>query len=127
MGWRARMPKLLVIEDEESSRELYVDVLREEGYEVTAAANGLEAMLALEEQDFDLIMTDLKMPEVDGGNLAVHYGHKRPDVPFVVVTAYRKFEEEVLRSAPNVKAYLVKPVDLEVLKETIRAALRPTG
>jgi CheY-like chemotaxis protein len=114
---------LLVIEDNLSSLELYTEVFEEEGYRVTATSNGLDAILSMEGAEYDLIVTDLKMPEVDGASFALYFGKKYPHVPIVVVSAFTQYRDSIHENAPNVRAFLAKPVDLEILKATVRNLL----
>lgn len=60
------MSRILIVEDEEYMREMLVDTLEKEGYDVSIAVNGVEAIKAIEEETFDLIVTDIVMPEKDG-------------------------------------------------------------
>ncbi len=60
------MSRILIVEDEEYMREMLVDTLEKEGYDVSVAVNGVEAIKAIEEETFDLIVTDIVMPEKDG-------------------------------------------------------------
>lgn len=60
------MSRILIVEDEEYMREMLVDTLAKEGYDVSIAVNGVEAIKAIEEETFDLIVTDIVMPEKDG-------------------------------------------------------------
>ena len=114
---------LLVIEDNLSSLELYAEVFEEEGYKVTAASNGLNAILSMDGAEYDLIVTDLKMPEVDGGSFSLYFGKKHPHIPVVVVSAFTQYRDSIRENAPNVRAFLAKPVDLGILKDTVKKLL----
>ena len=78
---------ILVAEDERASGEYLKLLLEEMGFEVRLTGNGVEALLALEAGAFDLVITDLRMPSMDGFELLTHLGQRWPDLPAIVLTA----------------------------------------
>ncbi|MET0516093.1 MAG: response regulator [Nitrospiraceae bacterium] len=114
---------LLVVEDDRDMRSLLCDELWDEGYQLTEASNGDEALLAVLETIPDLIITDLKMPA--GG---VDYVNRlrtfAPHCPIILMTAFgdAKTKEEALKSGAT--AYFDKPVRLADLKTTIKELLQ---
>ncbi|MDP1760747.1 MAG: response regulator, partial [Deltaproteobacteria bacterium] len=81
------MKKILVADDEMSIRLLYSEELKEEGYEVYQAANGREALEIVDIIPLDLVILDIKMPEMDGIEALRQIKEKRPNLPVVLSTA----------------------------------------
>ncbi|MEZ4280395.1 MAG: sigma-54 dependent transcriptional regulator [Myxococcota bacterium] len=100
---------ILVAEDEPSSAEYLRVLLEERGHEVRLAANGLEALLALESRPFDLVITDLRMPSMDGFELLSHLAQRWPDLPAIVLTANEDVEDVVEAVRLGAINYLLKP------------------
>lgn len=119
---------ILLIDDEKLILMTLKRLLTKEGYKVTTAQSGAIALMRIEESDFDLIISDIKMPEMDGveavkeirGYLAQK--GKRP-IPEIFITAYAK--EEIYQDALklNVAAYIEKPFDIKALLQAIKQAL----
>ena len=78
---------ILIAEDDRASGEYLKLLLEEMSFEVRLAGIGVEALLALEAGQFDLVITDLRMPSMDGSELLTHLGQRRPDLPAIVLTA----------------------------------------
>lgn len=112
------MPQILVVEDDESIRALVSDVLRDDGYHVSEARNGMEALEAVRSQRPDLIVLDLMMPVMDGWTF-VEKCRRVPDcgdVPIVVTSASHDLPRTAERlSSFGVRTCLAKPFDLEGL------------
>jgi DNA-binding response OmpR family regulator len=90
------MPKprwsVLVVDDDEDSCEFVRNLLTEEGFEVVAAADFLQAYSLLVERGFDLLITDLRMPGTDGFSVLAKARELRPGMPMLVLTAYPTWE-----------------------------------
>ena len=115
------IPTVLVVEDEPVIRELMAILLEDEGYAVRQAVDGLQALEMLEQQGIDLVLSDVKMPRLDGASL-VHRLRSRGDaIPVVLMSAV--YAEVDL---PGVR-FLRKPVNCEHLLMIIAAALREIG
>jgi two-component system, OmpR family, response regulator MprA len=115
------IPTVLVVEDEPVIRELMAILLEDEGYAVRQAVDGLQALEMLEQHGIDLVLSDVKMPRLDGASL-VHRLRSRGDaIPVVLMSAV--YAEVDL---PGVR-FLRKPVNCEHLLTLITAALRETG
>ena len=115
------IPTVLVVEDEPIIRELMTILLEDEGYAVHQAVDGLQALEMLERPGTDLVLSDVKMPRLDGASL-VHRLRSRGDaIPVVLMSAV--YAEVDL---PGVR-FLRKPVNFEQLLTIIAAALRETG
>ena len=119
----ADITRVLVVDDEQSMRELLAIMLRQVGYEVTAADGGEAAIKALETDAFDLVITDLRMRKADG--LAVLRAAKEhsPRTVVLVVTAFASTETAVEAMKLGAYDYVTKPFKLDELKLTIANAL----
>ncbi len=112
------MPTVLVVEDEPVIRELMAILLEEEGYAVRLAGDGLEALETVEQHAVDLVLSDVKMPRLDGASLAHRLRAQANPLPVVLMSAV--YAEVDL---PGVR-FLRKPVNCEHLLDIIAAALR---
>ena len=112
------MPTVLIVEDEPVIRELMAILLEEEGYAVHQAVDGLEALETVEQHTVDLVLSDVKMPRLDGASLARHLRARGDPIPVVLMSAV--YAEVDL---PGVR-FLRKPVNCDHLLDIIAAALR---
>jgi len=116
------MKKILVADDEMAIRLLYSEELKEEGYEVYTAANGREALDIIENVPLDLVILDIKMPEMDGIEALRQIKEKKPNLPVVLSTAYGDYKQDFATWASD--DYLVKSSDLEDLKKSVKKHLK---
>jgi DNA-binding NtrC family response regulator len=108
--------KILVVDDEAPIREVVKKGLSQMGgYSVEVAQNGLEAMEKIENDVFDLVLTDLKMPEMDGIELLKTIKGTRPEVMVILMTAYGSIETAVEAIKIGADDYITKPIDLNEL------------
>ncbi|HEX9190812.1 MAG TPA: response regulator [Candidatus Deferrimicrobiaceae bacterium] len=115
------MKRILVVDDEESIRELYRAELAEEGYEVDLAADGLQALRRLDAFRPDLVTLDVKMPGIDGIETLRRIRERHPTVPVILVTAFGEFKQDFNTWASD--AYIVKSHDTTELKQTVHRLL----
>jgi DNA-binding NtrC family response regulator len=115
--------RILVVDDEAQLRRIFERILRTEGYEVRCASSGDEALKLLETEWFDLVVTDLKMPGMDGMELLAKGKSANPTLPFIVLTAFGTVRSAVAAVKEAAYDYLVKPFDIEELKLVIKKAL----
>jgi two-component system chemotaxis response regulator CheY len=116
-----KVPGILVVEDDEQARAALARGLSPE-YDVTVAANGVEGLRAASVRRFDAIIADIAMPEMDGIAMVEAIRRSRPDdaVPVLFLTAETSPERVTDGFAAGATAYLVKPVDLDVLDQELR-------
>ncbi len=121
------MPKLLLAEDDEFSRDMLVRRLERQGFVVVAAADGREAVLAARQHRPDLILMDLDMPVLDGrGAIAALKSSPRTfKIPIIVLTAHASAEHVAEAVAAGCQAYETKPIVLRRLLERIAEFLGP--
>jgi two-component system response regulator HydG len=116
--------RLLVVDDEASARSGLERLLRDAGYDVVTAADGREALALFGERATDLVVTDLKMPVMDGMQLLAHLHERSPDVPVIVTTAFGDIDSAVAAMRAGAADFITKPIDLDVLLVDIERALR---
>ena len=116
------MKRILVADDEMSIRLLYSEELREEGYEVFTASNGREALEVVEKEPLDLIILDIKMPEMNGIEVLRRIKELHPNLPVLLSSAYSEYKQDFGTWASE--EYLVKSSDLEDLKAAVRKHLK---
>jgi DNA-binding NtrC family response regulator len=107
--------RLLVIDDEPLKRSVLSDGLTQAGYQVTCAANAVEATQILSQEDFDVVITDLRMPGKDGLTLVREIRNKKPHQPVIVMTAYGTVETAVEAMKLGAFDFLQKPFSTEEL------------
>ena len=107
---------ILVVEDGQSQREMLRDFLKDEGYPVSEAENGESALKKLREDCFDLVLTDYKMPGMDGMALLQAAKELNPEVDVVVMTAFGTVETAVSAMKAGASDYISKPIDLDELQ-----------
>lgn len=119
------MPKILVADDESSIRRTIKDILEFEKYEVELASNGQEAYEIFEVNDFDAVLLDIKMPEMDGIE-ALEKMMKIKDVPVIMISGHGTIETAVEAIKKGAYDFIVKPPDLNRLLITLRNAIDKT-
>ena len=117
------MAAILVVDDEQAIRAALADTLAFLGYEVATASNGTEGLRLFHKNSFQLVVTDVQMPGMDGWTLARHIKKRSPATPVVLITGSEK--ETVLRKAKgnSIDSVLFKPFTLEDLQQTLQGAL----
>jgi DNA-binding NtrC family response regulator len=115
--------KILVVDDEENIRTIIKRSFQKEGYTVFTASSGNEALQELTKNSFDLVITDLKMPDGDGINLIKQIHSLYPDTMVMVITAYASTESAVEAMKAGAIDYIVKPINIEELRIIVRNAL----
>ena len=118
-----RAPRILVVEDDPDGRALIERHLTSGGYEVLAAGDGAEALMYLGSHTFDLVLSDINMPNLDGLRLVEIMSQKGIDTPVVFLTAQSGEEAEVLSLEMGVEDFLTKPVKKNVLRLRIQKVL----
>ena len=118
--------KILVADDDIEIRSLIREELSEEGFEVIEARDGINALCELPFHNFDLIITDWKMPVRDGIEILESLKATIPDVPVIFMTAFGTGEVEHYVKRLGARYYLSKPFDTDNLKSIIREALGQT-
>jgi DNA-binding NtrC family response regulator len=116
-------PSVLVVEDDRSAGAFLELLLQREGYEAVLVTDGVEAMVALEANRFDLVISDLHMPNMDGMELLAHIRQRWADLPVIIITAASDVSDVVKVVKLGATNYLVKPVATPVVVTTVKKAL----
>ena len=111
--------RILVVDDEVNARTALLELLRDEGYAVETAADGFKALGKMEEFAPDLVLTDLKMPGMDGIQLLGKIRESDADLPVVVMTAFGEVETAVGAMRAGARDYLSKPVNVGELSVVV--------
>lgn len=116
--------RILVVDDEESIREFLEIMLKKENYDVTLAEDGQKAKDLIAKKTFDLIISDLQMPNVTGLELLKHVKDTYPDIVFMMITAFGTTETAVEAMKMGAYDYITKPFKIDEVRINIQNALR---
>lgn len=116
-------PTILVVDDEKTHRSMIKTVLSPEGYEIDQAGDGQEAVDAVEEKFYDLILMDIRMKQMDGISALKKIKELSPGIPVIIMTAYASIDTAVGALKAGANDYLIKPVDIEELKLLVKKNL----
>jgi two-component system response regulator PilR (NtrC family) len=114
---------ILIVDDERSMREFLGIYLRREGYRIEAAAGGKEALAALKARVFDLVITDLRMPDQDGLHILAEAKRLHPDTEVIVVTAFSTTETAIAAMKAGAQDYLTKPFKVDEVGLVVARAI----
>jgi len=119
------MPKILVIEDEAAIRRVLGKILREENdtYTVDEAEDGQQGFDKIKNEDYDLVLCDIKMPKMDGVEVLEAVKKVKPEIPFVMISGHGDLETAINTMRLGAFDYISKPPDLNRLLNTVRNAL----
>ncbi len=119
------MSKILVVEDEAAIRRVLVKILSEESdtYQVEEAEDGLKGLEAIKNNDYDLVLCDIKMPKMDGVEVLEAAKKVKPEVPFIMISGHGDLDTAVNTMRVGAFDYISKPPDLNRLLTTVRNAL----
>lgn len=113
------MKRILVVDDEENARLALSRILTREGYDVTSAENGFEALNYLREKDVELIITDINMPVMNGITFLRELNRTHPASNVIMVTAYGEIESYLEAMNLGAFEYINKPVKIDELNKVI--------
>jgi two-component system response regulator AtoC len=115
--------RILVVDDEEKMRRLLEMSLKNMGHEVVQAADGIEALARFDEAPFDLMMTDLNMPRMDGMQLLKNLRERGEEIPVIVLTAFGSIETAVQAMKLGAADYIIRPFEMETVELAVTRAL----
>ncbi|QZI71959.1 sigma-54 dependent transcriptional regulator [Pseudomonas protegens] len=115
---------LLVVDDEPKLCDLLSSALSQNGIQVFTASNGLHALKVLEQEDIDLVISDWRMPGMDGPQLLAEIKQRYPNLPVIVMTAYSTVKNAVQSMRNGAYDYIAKPFDIDELDITVSKALQ---
>ncbi len=114
---------ILVVEDDDLARRNLEHILKKEGYEVSSAPSGERAVALIEQREFDLIITDLKMKQVDGIQVLHKARAEQPHTEVIVITAYATVDSAVEAMREGAYHYIPKPYKIDLVRKLVREAL----
>jgi two-component system, OmpR family, alkaline phosphatase synthesis response regulator PhoP len=117
-------PSILLVEDEENLHEALKMNLELEGYQVTSAYDGINAMKAVQNEYFDLIIMDVMIPEIDGFSVTQNIRLTNTEVPILILSAKGSSEDRVMGLKKGADDYLTKPFNLEELLLRVQKLIR---
>lgn len=112
--------KILIAEDEEITLKHLVNTLRKEGYSVAGAQNGLDALQKVEQDSFDLLIADIKMPGLSGIELLERTREKSPETEVIIITGFGSIGSAIEAMKKGASEYVTKPFDLDELVLKVR-------
>ncbi len=115
--------KILVVDDEEGARELFNTILTDEGYEVSLADSGETALTLFKSNPFNLVITDIKMPVMDGLQLLQEIRKIGSKTDVIMVTAYGEVESYLKAMSLGAAEYINKPIRIKELKRIVHKVL----
>jgi len=117
--------KILIVEDEDSIQTLLKTYLEAEGYQVDVASDGLDGMKLFQNGDYQLILLDVMMPQIDG-YMVLEMIRQTSEVPVMMITAMEKDEDQMKAFDLQADDYIIKPFTMELVLRRINAVLRRT-
>ena len=115
--------KVLVVDDDPVISKSFNRVLAGKGYIVVSAENGQEALNKVAKEEYDAVFTDIRMPGMDGIEVAEQLRAKQPWIPVVIITGYGSADNEARAEAAGVKGFLHKPLSPEMIEKSVAAAV----
>ncbi|MCK5219790.1 response regulator, partial [bacterium] len=118
------MSKILIVDDERGIRESLDIFLSDEGHAIDTASNGREALFLLKKHNYDLVLTDVRMPDMNGMVLMKEIKEKmRQPVPVIILTAYGTIQSAVTAVKEGASDFILKPFEIEHLRKAVNKAL----
>ncbi|MFK8043158.1 sigma-54-dependent transcriptional regulator [Congregibacter sp.] len=118
--------RVLIVEDDDTLRDALCDTIEFGGYRAVAAGNGREALSRMESESFDMVISDVQMDEMDGHGLLREVRNRKPEMPFVMMTAHGSVRDAVSAMRDGATDYLLKPFEAQVLLDMV-ARMQPTA
>ncbi|MBI4574427.1 MAG: sigma-54-dependent Fis family transcriptional regulator, partial [candidate division NC10 bacterium] len=115
--------RVLIVDDEDQMRELLTKVLEKNGYLMTAAADGAAALALLEREPVDLVLTDVRMPGLDGMEALRAIKEMNPEIVVIIMTAFGSIDQAVQAVKEGAYDYINKPFKIDEILLTIKKAL----
>ncbi|MFH1824561.1 MAG: response regulator [Candidatus Firestonebacteria bacterium] len=116
------MKTVLIVDDEKNIRVLYREVFEKEGYKVIVASNGKEGLSVCKENKIDIVILDIRLPDMDGMEILSKLAKEESAPPIILNSAYAGYEKDV--NSWLAEAYLIKSSDLSELKDRVKEILK---
>ncbi len=118
------MPHILIVDDELSMRECLKILFEKDGYEVSVAEDAATALKITEKEDINIVLSDIRMPGMNGLELLAELKHRSPELPVIMITAFASPDDAVLAMKHGAFDYITKPFKVDEIKEVIRTAVK---
>lgn len=115
--------RILVIDDDENITKVVAAILRDKGYSVDIAGSGNEAIKKTQKNHYDLMLIDIRLPDIDGTELLTKIRDTTPKIRKIIVTGYPTLNNAVTAVNKGADAYVMKPFDVEKMLETVKEQL----
>ncbi len=115
--------RILVVDDELLIRDLLYDFFITQDWDITVAENGQKAIDCLKNRQFDIVLTDLKMPDIDGMDLTGRIRNLYGDLPVVIMTGYPSLDSALEALRHKVDDYIIKPFNINQLFKVVKKAV----
>ncbi len=110
--------RILILDDEEPIRVLLNEALKDD-YEVVLCDNGKEVIKYITKENFDLLITDIKMPGTHGFEVIERIRERNKDIPIMICSAYKLLEDDIVVKTSKVAAFITKPIEIKELKAKV--------
>jgi DNA-binding NtrC family response regulator len=120
----SQRPSILVVDDELLIRDLLYDFFKDQGWDISIAENGEKALEVLRAKNIDLVLSDVKMPEMDGLDLSRKLRESYPKIPVVLMTGYPSVDSVIDALRNKVVDYIVKPFNINQLYKAVESQLK---
>ncbi len=117
---------ILVVDDELLIRDLLYDFFHGQGWDITVAENGEKALEVLRSRKIDLVLSDIKMPQMDGLALTDQMREVYPDIPVILMTGFPSVESAVAALRQKVADYITKPFNINQLYKVVESMVKDT-
>ena len=115
--------RILVIDDDENITKVVAAILRDKGYSVDMASSGNEAIKKTQKNHYDLMLIDIRLPDIEGTELLTKIRDTTPKIRKIIVTGYPTLNNAVTAVNKGADAYVMKPFDVEKMLETVKEQL----
>jgi DNA-binding NtrC family response regulator len=118
-----KQARILIIDDDENIRKVQTAILEDNDYEVDTAASGSEAIAKSQKNHYDLMLIDIRLPDIEGTDLLIKVQETTPKIRKILVTGYPTLQNAVTAVNRGADAYIMKPFDVEKMLDTIKEQL----
>ncbi len=114
---------ILIVDDDSEMCKTVEKYLQLHGFKVTWVTSAKDAMVLIKKELFDTVLTDLRMPKMDGIDLCAHIGESQPDIPIILMTAFGSLETAIRAIRAGIYDFITKPIEMEILSLTLERAV----
>jgi len=117
------MKRILIVEDNKLIRVALKEAIKREDFEILEVENGKQALHKFEENHLDLLIMDIKMPDIDGLQVLKKIRVVNKELPIIIISAYKNLGKDPEIALGNVSAFMAKPIDIKLLKAKVTEIL----